>query len=272
MLFGLERLQSRIVGAAIPEAEIYRDERLYKRPRQARIARGQLQCPICGASARRFLAFGLAGRRNAQCPGCGSLERHRMLWLYLARHTDLGVRRYRVLHTAPEPCLADALARLPNLRTRSVDRFNPHADVQADLTDLPFADRRFDVVLSSHVLEHIPDDGAAIAELARVLRPGGWAAIMVPYDPARPATEEGRHIASPAERLARFGHPYHYRIYGADFPARLADAGFHVTAVSSRRLLTAHRRRRYRINRNYLFVCTRPPERAGERAGEWAGR
>ncbi|MCH8998072.1 MAG: SAM-dependent methyltransferase, partial [Proteobacteria bacterium] len=76
------------------------------------------------------------------------------------------------------------------------------------------------------------------------------------------ATEEGRHIDSPAERLARFGHPYHYRIYGADFPARLADAGFRVTAVSSRRLLTAHQRRRYRINRNYLFVCTRLPARA----------
>ncbi len=73
MLFGLERLQGRIAGAAIPEAEVYRDERLYKRPRHARIARGALLCPICGASARRFLAFGLAGRRNAQCPGCGSL-------------------------------------------------------------------------------------------------------------------------------------------------------------------------------------------------------
>jgi SAM-dependent methyltransferase len=185
-----------------------------------------------------------------------------MLWLYLARHTDLGVRRNKVLHTAPEPCLEEPLRRSPNLRYRSVDRFNPSADVQADLTSLPFARGRFDVVLSSHVLEHIPNDTAAIAELARVLRPGGWAAIMVPYDPRRPVTDEGRHIESPAVRLARFGHPYHYRIYGADFTTRLADAGFRVSVVFSGRLLTPHQRRRYRINRNYLFICTPRSSRA----------
>ena len=143
------------------------------------------------------------------------------------------------------------------LRRVSVDRFNPSADVQADLTALPFPDHRFDVVLSSHVLEHIRDDEAAIAELARVLRPGGWAAIMVPYDPKLPVTEEGRDVESPAERLARFGHPYHYRNYGADFTSRLAAAGFRVSVLSSRRLLTAHQRRRYRINRNHLFFCRR---------------
>ena len=259
MLFGLERLTARIAKDGVAEAAVYGDARLYRRPRPARIARGVLQCPICGASARRFLAFGLAGRRNAQCPGCGSLERHRLLWLYLCRHTDLTVRRYDLLHTAPEPCLAGPLGRLPNLRSQSVDRFNPRAQVRADLTDLPFADGRFDVVLSCHVLEHIPDDIAAMAELARVLRPGGWAAIMVPYDPRRPATEEGRHITSPATRLARFGHPYHYRIYGADLSARLSAAGFEVSVVSSERLLSPHQRRRYRINRNHLFVCTRRP-------------
>ncbi|MEE9209025.1 MAG: class I SAM-dependent methyltransferase, partial [Kiloniellales bacterium] len=90
-----------------------------------------------------------------------------------------------------------------------------------------------------------------------VLRPGGWAAIMVPFDPKRPVTDEGRDVASPAERLARFGHPYHYRIYGADLPARLAAAGFRVSVLSSKRLLTPHQRRRYRINRNYVFFCRR---------------
>jgi SAM-dependent methyltransferase len=162
-----------------------------------------------------------------------------------------------VLHTAPEPFLAQALDRLPLLRRVGVDRFNPSADVQADLTGLPFPDGRFDVVLSSHVLEHVRDDDAAIAELARVLRPGGWAAIMVPYDPKRPVTDEGRDVASPSERLARFGHPYHYRIYGADLTLRLAAAGFRVSVLSSKRLLTPHQRRRYRINRNYLFFCRR---------------
>jgi SAM-dependent methyltransferase len=256
MLFGLERLKDSIAEDALSEARVYGDRRLYKR-RAVQVASGMLLCPVCGASAQRFLAFGLDRRRNAECPSCGSLERHRLLWLYLSRHSDLARGRHRVLHTAPEPFMEKALDRWPLLRRVSVDRFNPNADVQADLTDLPFPDCRFDVVLSSHVLEHIRDDGAAIAELARVLRPGGWAAIMVPFDPKRPVTEEGRDVESPAERLARFGHPYHFRIYGADLTARLAAAGFRVTVHSSKRLLTAHQRRRYRINRNYLFFCRR---------------
>ncbi len=261
MLFGLERLKDSIAEDALSEARVYGDRRLYRR-RAVRVAPGMLLCPLCGARARRFLSFGHDRRRNAECPSCGSLERHRLLWLYLSRHSDLARRRHRVLHTAPEPFLETALDRLPLLRRVSVDRFNPAADVQADLTELPFPDRRFDVVLSSHVLEHIRDDGAAIAELARVLRPGGWAAIMVPFDPKRPVTDEGRDVASPAERLARFGHPYHYRIYGADLPARLAAAGFRVSVLSSKRLLTPHQRRRYRINRNYLFFCRRTTDPA----------
>ena len=256
ILFELERLKDSIAKDALSEARVYGDRRLYRR-RAARVAPGMLACPICGASARRFLAFGLDRRRNALCPSCGSLERHRLLWHYLLEHSDLALRRHRVLHTAPEPFLEEALARLPKLRRISVDRFNAEADVRADLTDLPFPDGRFDVVLSSHVLEHVRDDGAAIAEFARVLRPGGWAAIMVPYDPKLPATDEGRDIAAPAERLARFGHPYHYRIYGADLGPRLAAAGFQVSVLWSERLLTPHRRRRYRINRNYLFFCRR---------------
>jgi len=264
MLFGLERLKDSIAEDALSEARVYGDRRLYKR-RAVRVAPGMLLCPVCGTRAHRFLTFGLDRRRNAECPSCGSLERHRLLWLYLTRHSDLARGRHRVLHTAPEPFMEQALDRLPLLRRIGVDRFNPSADVQADLTDLPFPDGRFDVVLSSHVLEHIRDDGAAISELARVLRPGGWAAIMVPFDPDRPVTDEGRDVTSPAERLARFGHPYHYRIYGADLPARLAEAGFRVSVVSSKRLLTPHQRRRYRINRNYLFFCRRTAKSAAKK-------
>ncbi len=257
MLYGLKTLLPRIEAGALPEGEVYRRERLYSQPRHHDVAPGVLCCPICGTAALRFLPFRLARRRNAQCPACGSVERHRLLWLYLARHTDILRRRYRVLHTAPEACLEPILRSRPNLDYRSVDLFNPFADVAADLTDLPFADGAFDVVLSSHVLEHIPDDRAAIGELARVLRPGGWAVIMVPFDPDLPATIEGADIASPALRMARFGHPYHYRINGADFVDRLAVAGFAVRTVWSKRMLTPHQRRRYRINRNHLFHCRR---------------
>jgi len=52
--------------------------------------------------------------------------------------------------------------------------------VQGDALALPFASGSFDRVIASEVLEHIPDDVTAMAELARVLRPGGTMAVTVP--------------------------------------------------------------------------------------------
>ncbi|MEO3434170.1 class I SAM-dependent methyltransferase [Inquilinus sp. CAU 1745] len=258
MLQGLSRMLPTIETEALDEAAVYRMERLYARTAApGKGAPGVLECPICNRTALRFLPFGLGGRRNAMCPTCGSVERHRFLWLYLTTRTDLLTGRHRVLHTAPETALEERLRGLPNLRYESVDRFNPYADRQADLTDLPYGDGTFDVVLTSHVLEHIPDDRKAMAELARVTRRGGRAVVMVPYTPKEAVSPEGRDIASPAERMARFGHPYHYRYYGRDLVDRLADAGFEAKGVSSRQMLSPHRRRRFRINANWLFHCIR---------------
>jgi hypothetical protein len=256
MLHDLGRVVGDIARDRLDEAAIYRRERLHARPEVQAGPAGVLECPICGTRAGRFLRFGLDGRRNAMCPGCGSVERHRFLWLYLTAHTDLLAGRHRVLHAAPEPWLEQRLRGLPNLRYRSVDLFDPSADIQADLAALPFADASFDWVMANHVLEHIPGDAAAIAELARVLRPGGRAIIMVPFDPKGP-TQDGAGITDPVERMRRFGHPYHYRINGREFPGRLAAAGLVPTIVDSRRLLGPHRRRRFRVNRNHLFDCRR---------------
>ncbi|MGP1396353.1 MAG: class I SAM-dependent methyltransferase [Inquilinaceae bacterium] len=258
MLYGLKGLLTDIERQSLPEAAIYARERLYHRPAGRPPRPGPLTCPICGTRAQRFLPFGLFGRRNAQCPTCGSVERHRFLWLYLVRSTRLLNRRVRMLHTAPETCLEHRLRQRRGLRYTTVDLFNPTADVQADLTDLPFADGAFDVVLTSHVLEHIPDDKAAMAELARILRPGGEAIVMVPFDPRVAATPEDPANDTPAKRMAAYGHPYHYRYYGADLPVRLAAAGLSPRrVVTSRTWLPGHQRRRFRINRNHLFHCVR---------------
>ena len=239
------------------EAAVYRRERRHFRPSRDAIVDGGLECPICGTRAIRFLPFGLSGRRNARCPGCGSAERHRFLWLYLHGRTRLLTGRHRVLHTAPEPCLQARLRARPNLHHVSVDRFDPAANHQADLTDLPFAAGAFDVVISSHVIEHIPNDRAALGELARVLRPGGHAIIAVPFDPGTALSPEAPAAATPAERLALFGHPYHFRYYGQDILDRFAQAGLTAQRIDSKRLLSPHARRRHRINRNYLFHCRR---------------
>lgn len=273
MLHGLHRLLPEIEEQGLDEAAIYRRPALYARPgagagagrgrRGLRPADGPLHCPVCGRWSSRFLPFGLGGRPNALCPDCGSLERHRFLWMFLARRTPFFRRSLTVLHVAPESCLEAPFRRQHGRGYVTLDRFNPHADVQADLTDLPFPDGRFDAVLSSHVLEHVIDDRAACREIARVLKPSGWAALLFPYDPKRPSQEDPAHD-TPAKRRAAYGHPYHYRIYGADTPDRLAEAGLAATAVASTEFLSAHRRRRLRINRNHLFLARPAAARSGE--------
>ncbi|MEQ9815376.1 MAG: methyltransferase domain-containing protein [Azospirillaceae bacterium] len=257
MLHGLDRLVARIEAGGLDEATVYRMERLHRPPAPGQVADGVLQCPICGTRAMRFLPFGLSRRRNAACPGCGSVERHRFLWLFLVSETGILRRRLRVLHTAAEPALAERLRPLVNLRYATVDRFDPYADIKADLTDLPLPDASIDLVISSHVLEHVRDDRAALGELARVVRPGGTGVLLTPFDPRIPHTPEDPSVDTPAKRLAAYGHPFHYRIYGADLVGRLDEAGFEAVTVSSARFLTAHQRRKYRVNRNNLLLLRR---------------
>lgn len=270
MPFGLslKRFLREVVADEITEEEayrrIYREDALYAgRPNGAldltEPVAGGVECPICGTRAERFLPFGLDNRPNVQCPTCGSVERHRILWLYLSRYSDFLKRPARVLHTAPEPCMAGPLREAHGEGYVSVDRFNAFADVEADLKALPFEDGRFDIFLSSHVLEHIRDDRPAMGELARVLRPGGWAVIMVPYDPERP-TYEDPSIDTPEGRLEAFGHPFHFRIYGNDMTARLAEAGLQATVLGSKDLFDAATRRRFRLNSNHLLYCRKPVE------------
>ena len=121
----------------------------------------------------------------------------------------------------------------------------------------PLPDAAMDGLISSHVLEHIADDRAALAELARVVRPGGWAIVMVPYDPKMPVTPEDPAIDTPAKRMAAYGHPFHHRYYGADLVHRLAEAGFDAEMHDTRHLLSPHQRRRFRLNRTHLFHCRR---------------
>ncbi len=185
-------------------------------------------CPCCGGSFRSFISGGPNLRPNACCPRCGSLERHRLLWLYLQQKTNLFRDKLRVLHFAPEKIFQDALRTLPNLDYVSADLYSPLAMVKMDITDITFPDDSFDVILCSHVLEHIPDDRKAMAELYRVLKPGGWAILQVPIDPKLDTTYEDPSIVTPEERKRHFGQDDHVRWYGRDYGDRLKQAGFNL--------------------------------------------
>jgi SAM-dependent methyltransferase len=186
-------------------------------------------CPVCGRDYRRFLPFGDVERReHALCPGCHSLERHRLLWRYLRERTELFTRPHRMLHFAPERCLEVRLQRAPGVDYVTGDLEPGRAMERVDITGLPFGDGSFDAVLAIDVLEHIPDDLAALRELHRVLRPGGWALLRVPLDGTRAATHQDPAIQSPEDRAREYWHPLHLRLYGRDFPDRLREAGFTV--------------------------------------------
>lgn len=192
-----------------------------------------------------FLPFGvgLSLRWGALCPFCRSLERHRLVWLYAQPRIEQ--QRPRLLHVAPERCFEPRLRRMLGDRYTTSDVAATRVDVRASLEELPFADASFDAVLCNHVLEHVRDDRRALAELRRVLAPGGWAVLQAPiaYDHAQ--TREDPDESSPRERRRRFGQHDHVRWYGTDYPARVASAGFRVEALPVQELHSAAEARRY---------------------------
>ncbi len=214
-----------------------------------------VSCPCCGKSMRKFARFhGIEG----QCTRCGSLMRHRALLLYLRDVLKVQSVGRHILHCAPEPALQAWLTGLPTVEYISVDLDSPRATVHADITNLPFADTTFDLVLCSHVLEHVPDDGAAIDELFRVVRPGGVALIQVPSHPLA-ATYEDPSVTDPAERESLFGQYDHVRLCGRDYGLRIEAAGFDVVAEDYVERLSPGTRSRFGLRAGEPFyVSTKP--------------
>jgi SAM-dependent methyltransferase len=206
-------------------AQLYNEAPQLAAPQRA----NAVHCPCCGGFFPGFIAGGPVLRAKACCPRCGSLERHRLLWLYLQEKTDFFKRQLSVLHVAPESIFQEQFRKLPNLDYISADIASPLAMVKMDITDIQFPDNTFDVILCNHVLEHIPDDRRAMEEIFRVLKPGGWAILQVPIDMKRETTYEDPSITDPEERRRHFGQDDHVRWYGRDYEERLAATGFAVS-------------------------------------------
>ena len=164
-------------------------------------------------------------------PSTLSLERHRLLWLFLKNDTNFFHDNLKVLHFAPEQAFYKRFKKLKNLAYTTTDLNSPLADVKADICNLPFESNSFDVILCNHVLEHIPDDTKAMKELLRVLKPGGWGVFQIPQDLSREITFEDHSITDKKERTRIFGQYDHVRIYGRDFFEKLRSIGFKVTEI-----------------------------------------
>lgn len=189
--------------------------------------------PIDGRQFRKFLPYGYENpRENVLSPSTLSLERHRLLWLFLRKETDFFTAPYKVLHFAPEQAFYTRFRKLTNLEYTTTDLNSPLADIEADICQLPFKDHSFDVIFCNHVLEHIENDTKAMQELYRVMRPGGWGIFQVPQDLNRSTTFEDHNITDKKERAKIFGQYDHVRIYGKDFFDSLRSVGFKVKEVN----------------------------------------
>ena len=230
------------------------------RPILAFLLRGKRYTdPIDGRSFRKFLPYGYGTQRhNALSPSTLSLERHRLLWLWLQRETQFFKTPAKVLHFAPEQAFYKRFRKMKHLDYTTTDLQSPLADVKADICELPFGENEYDLIFCNHVLEHIPDDTKAMQELYRVLKPGGMVILQIPQDYTRAKTFEDNTITDRAERAAIFGQYDHVRVYGMDYFDKLRSIGFKVEAIDYTKQLTPKEVDTYRLAEGELLpVCSK---------------
>lgn len=214
------------------------------------------ECPLCGWRGYCFLPTSRLEKRrfDAACPNCRCIERHRLAY-YVAKNT-LQLDGTRTLHVAPEPVIEKFL------RGMSDDYLSIDLEAAAmrkmDITNLELPDNSQSLIWCSHVLEHVPDDRRAMAEMFRVCQPGGKAVLQVPI--WREQTYEDFSITSREERKAKFYQPDHVRLYGLDFADRLREVGFEVAIYRAQDYgpETILRHSLEFASTNEVFVATKP--------------
>ena len=219
----------------------------------------QFTDPIDGKSFSTFLPYGYNNlRKNALSPSTFSLERHRLLWLYLKNETGVFSKKIKLLHFAPEQAFYKSFKKLSNIQYDTIDINSPLAMIKADICDLPIKDNTYDFILCNHVLEHILDDNKAISELHRVLKKDGVGIFQVPIDMKKEFTFQDDSITDKKERNKIFGQYDHVRVYGKDYFTKLKNAGFKVEEVDYTKNLSKDEIYRFSIVKGEIIpVCTK---------------
>jgi len=219
-----------------------------------------VECPVCEKSFSKFLSYGsdVAHRENVLCPYDLTLERHRLMWLYLKNESNFfSTEKLSVLHIAPEQCFIHQFKAQKNLDYLTGDLVSPIADIHFDLHHIPLEDQRFDVVFCNHVMEHVDDPIQCMKEIYRVMKPGGWAIMQVPQDMSRELTYEDPSITSPEEREKHFWQKDHVRLFGRDYPQWLEKAGFTVDTYDVKTKLSMEQIERFRLIPNELLYIAK---------------
>jgi SAM-dependent methyltransferase len=220
----------------------------------------KVECPVCEKKFSKFLSYGsnVSHRENVLCPYDLTLERHRLMWLYLKNESNFFTAgNLDVLHIAPEQCFYGKFKVQKNLNYLTGDLVSPLADLHFDLHQIPLEDNRFDVVFCNHVMEHVDDPIQCMKELFRVMKPGGWAIMQVPQDMSRETTYEDPSIIDPAEREKHFWQKDHVRLFGRDYPHWVEKAGFAVYIYDPKKHFNDEVISRYRLIKEELLYIAR---------------
>lgn len=213
--------------------------------------------PINGKTYRKLLPYGrLKPRENAIAPDSLSLERHRLMWLFLKNKTNFFTDNLKFLHIAPEYCFIKIFKGMKNLDYLTADLISPWADVKMDVHDIPFEENTFDVVICNHVLEHVDDADKVMKEFYRVMKPGGWGIFQVPIDYNNSVTIEDRSVTDPRERERLYWQSDHLRLFGRDYGDKLTAAGFRVTESNFINEIDPKLVERYALDKNEIvYYC-----------------
>ena len=215
----------------------------------------KVTCPVCDSSFSSFFPYGRQVRENALCTKCLSLERHRLLYIFLRDIKKTINKNVRVLHIAPEICLIKKFEKIKNFEYITADLDSPLADIKMDIHNMPFNDNDFDIVICNHVLEHVEDDIIALKEIRRILKKNGYGIVMIPfYYPIPEITLEDSTITKPAEREKIFGQSDHVRKYGKDFKKRFELSGMKIEVIRPDKILSSSNLSNYGIKNSDLII------------------
>jgi len=222
-----------------------------------------VHCVCCNSKYSTFLPAGIQKRANARCVKCGSLERHRTLWMFLKEQGDIFNKTLKILHVAPEKIFYDHFISIPQLEYYPIDLMPDkfaygNKTIVMDVTAMTFPDNYFDAIICNHVLEHIREDKKAMQELCRVLKPGGWAILNTPVVMDNENTFEDIDLYDPQKQLELFGQPDHVRVYGRDFLSRLQKVGFKTEVIDYVSTFSHNDQFRYGLKKEELiFRCSK---------------
>jgi len=217
---------------------------------------GNVFCNVCESSFLTFLPAGDEPRAHTRCPRCLSIDRQRQLWHVIKPNI---MQQTRVLHISPEKGLSSRIRKFNGIVYYAIDYFTegynyPSYVQKMSLLDLKFENNSFDLIICSHVLEHIQDDKQAIKELFRVLNEKGVCYIIVPHFEELSETYENARIISPEERIKHFGQHDHVRKYGLDIQDKFIKAGFNVNKTTGVENMSQNEKLKYGfLHAEYIF-------------------